>query len=71
MSDQVNKPDHYVRGRRFEPIEVIEDWVFHNWNLSNVIKYISRAGRKADYLEDLQKARFYLEREIQRVEQAK
>lgn len=65
--DMVNAPAHYVKGRRFEPIEVIEDWVFDNWNLSNVIKYVSRAGRKGETLEDLRKAAFYLEREIARL----
>jgi hypothetical protein len=61
--DPVNKPMHYLEGRKFEPIEVIEDWKL-NYNLGNALKYISRAGRKNSKNEDLSKAVWYLEREI-------
>ena len=59
----VEHPSHYAEGRNYEPIEVIKDWNL-NFNLGNVVKYISRAGRKENILEDLQKAKFYLEHEI-------
>ena len=66
MSDEVNHPKHYSDGRKYEPIDVIEDWDL-NFNLGNVLKYVARAGRKDDIVQDLEKARFYLDREIQRL----
>ena len=62
-NDPVNRPSHYTEGRKFETIEVIEDWGL-GFCLGNTVKYISRAGRKLDHLEDLKKARWYLDREI-------
>jgi hypothetical protein len=67
MSDPVNHPSHYVAGRRHEPIDVIEDWRL-GFHLGNTVKYIARAGRKEDASEDLRKARWYLDREIARLE---
>lgn len=63
-NDPVNNPAHYKRGR-FETIEVIEDWNL-GFCLGNAIKYISRAGHKdpAKEIEDLEKARWYLDRHI-------
>lgn len=61
--DRVNAPSHYVAGRVHEPIDVIEDWGL-NYHLGQVIKYVSRAERKNDPLEDLEKAAWYLAREI-------
>lgn len=68
MNDPVNKPAHYVTGG-IECIDVIEAWGL-NFHRGNAVKYIARAGKKdpAKELEDLRKARWYLEREIQRVE---
>ena len=43
----VNHPSHYAEGRKYEPIDVIEDWEL-GFNLGNTVKYISRAGRKDD-----------------------
>lgn len=63
----ISAPEHYVAGRLFEPHLVIEDWGL-NFNLGNVLKYISRAGRKDDILIDLKKARQYLDFEIDRLE---
>lgn len=63
----ISAPEHYVAGRLFEPHLVIEDWDL-NFNLGNVLKYISRAGRKDDILIDLKKARQYLDFEISRLE---
>lgn len=63
--DMVNHPSHYQHG--IEPIEFIESHNF-NFNLGNVIKYISRAPYKGTELEDLKKAKRYLEREIERME---
>lgn len=67
MTDTINHPSHYAEGRKFEPIDVIEDWGL-GFCLGNAVKYISRAGRKGDAVEDLKKARFYIEREIARLE---
>lgn len=69
MSDPVKKPDHYVSGRRHQPADVIEDWGL-SWAAGNALKYLSRAGRKGDWakhIEDLQKARWMVNREIRRV----
>lgn len=66
MSD-ILKPDHYVKGRKFEPLDVIEDWGLHkNHYLACVVKYVARYGRKDkdNPLKDLEKAMFYLQREI-------
>ncbi len=59
-------PPHYT-GLSPQPIEVIEAWGL-GFNLGTVVKYIGRAGRKGPALEDLRKGRFYLEREISRLE---
>ena len=63
MTDDIRKPSHYIDGRKHEPMDVISDWGL-NFRLGNVVKYVSRAGRKGSALEDLEKAAFYLEREI-------
>ena len=63
--DMVNHPQHYQHG--IEPIDYIESHGF-NFNLGNVIKYVSRAPYKGTELQDLEKAKFYLEREIKRHE---
>lgn len=62
----VDHPSHYAEGRKYEPIDVIEDWEL-GFCLGNAVKYISRAGRKNDAVEDLKKARWYLDREIERM----
>lgn len=61
----INRPAHYVEGRRIEPITVIEDFGLCH-HLACVVKYIARAGRKTSILNDLKKAAWYLDREIQR-----
>ena len=60
--DIINKPAHYTHGG-IETWDVIEAWKL-NYNLGNVVKYISRADHKGKRLEDLQKSRAYLDREI-------
>ena len=71
MTDMVNHPSHYVDGRQYEPLNVISDWGL-NYRLGSALKYISRAGRKdpSKTVEDLQKAVFYLSREIEALEGA-
>jgi hypothetical protein len=64
--DAVKKPSHYTEGRKFEPIDVIEDWKL-GFNLGNAVKYISRAGRKDNTKQDLEKAIFYIQRVIKQL----
>lgn len=69
MNDEKNisAPDHYVSGRVYEPRKVIRDWGL-NFNLGCVVKYVSRAGRKGNALEDLKKARQFLDFEIEELQ---
>lgn len=64
--DAVVRPKHYTSAS-IEPIEVINAWDL-NFNLGNVIKYVARAGKKrrSTLVQDLQKARQYLDFEIMR-----
>lgn len=66
MSEKVNHPDHYGGDTTYEAIKVIEAWQL-DFHLGNAVKYICRAGKKdpAKELEDLNKAKWYLERRIQ------
>ena len=63
--NKVNHPPHYRKDTGHEAIDVIEAWQL-NFNLGNTVKYISRNGLKDPdtYIEDLEKARWYLDREI-------
>jgi hypothetical protein len=66
MNEQINHPQHYGGAdNTYEAIKVIEAWDL-GFCLGNTIKYISRAGKKdkAKRLEDLNKALWYLQREI-------
>ena len=62
-NDIVKHPAHYCYSK-YEPKDIIRDWGL-NFNLGNVIKYVARAGHKNDILEDLLKAKQYLEFEIE------
>ena len=64
MEEQVNHPSHYNRG--IEPIDIIECWRL-NFSLGNVIKYVLRSPYKGREIEDLEKARWYIDREIERL----
>ncbi len=64
--EQVNHPDHYGgKDNPYEAIKVIEAWNL-DFCLGNTVKYISRAGKKETdkTIQDLEKARWYLERKI-------
>jgi hypothetical protein len=69
MSEQVNHPDHYGGDTTYEAIKVIENWQL-GFHLGNTVKYICRAGKKstAAVVEDLKKARWYLDRYIAKLE---
>lgn len=60
--DMVNNPPHYTQGG-IETIDFIEAKKL-SYNLGNVVKYITRADHKGKQVEDLMKARWYLDREI-------
>jgi hypothetical protein len=64
--DMVNSPTHYKVGG-IETIDFIEAKNL-GYHLGNVIKYVSRADHKNARLEDLKKARWYLDRAIERME---
>ena len=67
QSDAVNSPAHYTAGG-IETIDFIEAKGL-NYHLGNCVKYLSRAGLKTeDTLEDLKKAAWYLNREIENLE---
>lgn len=63
----IKSPKHYTEGRKFEPKDVIRDWGL-NFNLGSAVKYLSRAGRKADTIEDLKKAQEFIQFEIDALE---
>jgi hypothetical protein len=69
-NEQVNHPQHYGGSENvYEAIKVINNWQL-GFNLGNTIKYISRAGKKdpKKELEDLKKAKFYLDYHIKTLE---
>ncbi len=68
MIKEAINPDHYQDGG-IETIDFIDAKKL-NFNLGNAVKYISRAGKKdpEKYKEDLQKAAWYLDREIKKYE---
>ena len=63
--DPVDHPSHYTYGN-IETIDFIEDKNL-NFNRGNAIKYIVRAGHKNDEIQDLEKAVWYINHEIQRL----
>ena len=66
----VDHPDHYGGDSTYETIKVIDAWGL-DFCLGNAVKYISRAGRKdpTKTVEDLKKAIWYIEHEIDLVEE--
>ena len=66
QTDPINSPPHYTTGA-IEVIDFIEDQKL-GYHLGQVIKYISRCKHKGDELNDLKKARWYLDRLIANME---
>lgn len=74
QDNKVNHPSHYAEGRKYEPINVIDDWGL-DFSLGNAVKYISRAGRKTDSdqdlvdktIEDLEKSIWYIKHKIDKL----
>ena len=60
--EAINHPPHYNQGN-IEVIDAIEDWAL-DFHAGNIIKYIARYKHKGKPIEDLKKARFYLDRLI-------
>lgn len=72
-AEAVNHPAHYGGiDNPYEAIKVIEAWGL-DFNLGNTVKYIARNGKKpgTPILDDLRKARWYLDREIKNMERGK
>jgi len=65
-TDPVTNPAHYTFSS-IEPLDAIDAWGL-DYELGNVVKYVVRARFKGSEVEDLKKARFYLDHEIQRME---
>ena len=70
MTDNVNSPAHYLKGKK-ETIEVIQDGMtddeYHGYLKGNVLKYVSRYKFKGEPLQDLEKAQWYLNRLVKEV----
>ena len=68
IEEQVHHPSHYGGDTTYETIKVLKEWMtpeeFTGFCRGNCVKYLSRAGKKGDLLTDLQKAKFYLDYEI-------
>jgi len=64
--DAVNHPTHYTSHP--SGVECIQVTQHMNFCVGNAMKYLWRAGNKGDYIEDLRKAKWYVEQEIARVE---
>ena len=69
MREKVNHPKHYNKGK-IEVIDAIADWKLE-FCAGNVVKYVARHKYKGSPIEDLKKARWYLEYEILRLENEK
>jgi len=69
--ESVNHPNHYGgKDNPYEAIKVIEAWEL-GFCLGNTIKYISRAGKKDETIQELEKALWYLKREIKNLKDGK
>jgi hypothetical protein len=65
VEEAVDHPPHYNHG--IEVIDFIDSWDF-NFTVGNIIKYVSRHEYKKEPLEDLKKAKWYLDRLIRKYE---
>lgn len=63
--DDVKRPKHYNFGK-YEVADILDDWFSQNPLLWQVGKYIARADHKENAIQDLEKAEWYLKREIAR-----
>lgn len=68
--ETIDHPNHYHKASGVEVIDAIEAWQL-SFSLGNCVKYIARAAFKGNMLNDLRKAKWYLDRAIFNVEQGK
>lgn len=68
--EKVQTPEHYQTVTGFDVIDFNKAYKL-NFNRGNIVKYVSRAGKKEDELKDLKKALDYLQREIKYLEDGK
>ena len=69
--EKINHPDHYNSGK-YEVMDVIEDAGFgEGFCLGNALKYILRDRHKENYVEDLKKAKWYIDYIIERADNGK
>jgi len=64
VAEVIDHPAHYHQGT-YETINVIEAWEL-GFHLGNAVKYIARAGKKGSRVDDLRKAKWYIDRELSR-----
>lgn len=64
MNELVNHPEHY-KAKGFEAIDIIEAYEL-NFSLGNAVKYILRADKKTNKKQDLEKALWYLQHELEK-----
>lgn len=67
QKDYIHHPEHYCYSK-YEPKDVIRAWGL-NFNLGSAVKYIARAGRKDDIIQELKKAQQFLQFEIDAIEE--
>ena len=67
--DSVSNPPHYATSSGLEAIDVIEAFFDDDFHLGNAFKYIARAGKKDNEIEDLRKAVWYILRRIEKTEE--
>lgn len=65
--DMVKNPPHYCFSK-YEPKDIIRAWNL-NFNLGSAVKYIARAGKKDDIIQDLRKAKEFIDFEIKALEE--
>jgi len=65
-NESVDHPDHY-QGQGIEVIDIIDSFELDFYR-GNIIKYILRADKKKNELEDLKKAKWYIDKLIQKME---
>lgn len=76
QSCPIHRPSHYTQGRKFEVIDVLEDWAGRapnptmGFNQGQCLKYLGRLWDKKNALEDAKKSRWYLDRLISHLEEA-
>lgn len=67
--DSVDHPAHYATSAGLEAIDVIEAFFDDDFHLGNAFKYLARAGKKDNEIEDLRKAVWYILRRIEKLEE--